>query len=100
MPSIASMVPAAIARVRSGARPRRRSRRAGSVVSQPWPTQNAAAERSASRCRLNVAAARPPHRAVNHAVSRSTLSSESSSATSNRVPAGANSAARARSVER
>jgi hypothetical protein len=94
------MSAAGSARVRSGARPRRRSRRVGSLVSHPWPAQKEEAERSASRCRLKVAAARPLHWPVNHVVSRLTLSSSSSSATSNRVPGGASSAARARRVDR
>ena len=83
------MSAAGIARVPSGARPRQRSRRVGSLVSHPWPAQKDAAERSASRCRLNVAAAWSLRLAVNHAVSRSTLLSSSSSATTNLVPGGA-----------
>jgi hypothetical protein len=60
MPSSASMSAAGIARVRSGARPRRRSRRVGSLVSHPWPVQKAAAERHAqfSGGRVNFTGAR------------------------------------------
>lgn len=85
------------ARVRSGVRGRRRIRRDGSPVIQPWVRHQAAAERSASSRALTVALLAVPQWLANQRPTRSAAGSWSSTAIG---VSGPSSVTKARSVTR